>query len=274
MRYEEEEASGGTAEAPRPERIPVSEEAPIPEIIPVPRDIHLDVPIISSRGLAADLTDSLLACIGSDKRDYRPQRHEIPTADVEAAVDRLHEQMLLLHSMLLPFPILITSGEPPIPLDLGFEPYWRDEFVKPSLIRNLLGKPKSLLRGLLASVQRFYAEQDIGCILVPPADAVPCVRSHLENFLTVRFQARQSDISDRPGLIFSVTTHTQGLRVHYSPAYFFNSRTVLGSPTSPAVGWIQPGRYVFGAAAPGKPPVFDLKAHYDVPPATSATLGI
>lgn len=68
-----------------------------------------------------------------------------------------------------------------------------------------------------------------------------------------------------------VHTQTAGLRVHYTPSYFFTPNQVLGAPTTPVDGWVQPGRYKFGAMGKGFPLKFD-PADFDIPPQTEAHL--
>jgi hypothetical protein len=109
-------------------------------------------------------------------------------------------------------------------------------------------------------------------ISISPSEALDLVGSGVREFLAVRFSARQSNISQAPGLRFEVSTQTSGLRIHFSPAYFLNTRTVFGSPSTPVRQWIQPGRYVFGAVGPSTPLQFDLDSHYDIPPQDQAHL--
>lgn len=67
-----------------------------------------------------------------------------------------------------------------------------------------------------------------------------------------------------PVRVFSQTT---GARVSYSPAYFIHY-VVLGSPTSPAVGTLLPGRYIFQITSSQTktfdPGVFDIPPQFDV----------
>jgi hypothetical protein len=127
--------------------------------------------------------------------------------------------------------------------------------------------PHPLLRahGALSANVKYVEEHD-------PRKALEFLRERLLIFLTNRFAARRSDVSTTPGLPFRVVTRTPGLRVHYSPAYFFNAWGIFGAPTPTVHGWIQPGRYRFGVMGAGwAEPSFD-RADFDVPGLSEAQL--
>jgi hypothetical protein len=63
------------------------------------------------------------------------------------------------------------------------------------------------------------------------------------------------------------------MRIHWSPAYFFEKEHVFGFGLStPVEGWLQPGRYIFGAIGPGRDLDFEFEAEYDLPDAREASL--
>ena len=79
-----------------------------------------------------------------------------------------------------------------------------------------------------------------------------------------RASAAVGGISGPPHMLtVTVSTHTQGARVSYSPSYFF-SYAVLASPTSPVRGVILPGRYIFMISTPGVSKAD--KGIFDIPP--------
>jgi hypothetical protein len=116
-------------------------------------------------------------------------------------------------------------------------------------------------------------------------EGIDFFQHRLTEFLAVRFSARESNISHKPGLPFTVTTNSSRLRVSYVPIYLVNAPNftrVLNFPTWPVTsggppevtGWIQPATYYFGAAPPGQTPKFDFSASYRVPPDSTAHLAI
>jgi hypothetical protein len=190
---------------------------------------------------------------------------EIYTADVEFSLDRFAHQYILARERGLPIPGLIIENTT-VPVDLFefpmlFDPdaygyyYWD---VLPYWIRS---------RGK-------YRTPSLELIPLSPETALTSLGTALREFLAVRFSARESNISQKPGLQFEVETTTPGLRVHYSPAYLVNFNTVFSSPTSPVKQWIQPGRYIFGAVGPNMPLQFDFISHYSIPYDTKARLFI
>ena len=83
----------------------------------------------------------------------------------------------------------------------------------------------------------------------------------LERFLAVRFDARESNISARPGHLFTVRTDSPHLTIHISPAYAIDPNLGFGDQLSPEVTqYVQPGRWIFGA------PELDTTNMIDVPP--------
>jgi hypothetical protein len=140
----------------------------------------------------------------------------------------------------------------------------------------------ALLRGRItgSKVQRptigdFFGQPPFDKLGVQTASQLEAARffhDGLSRFLYTRFEARESDISDKPGCLFTVTANTEGLRIHYSKAFIFDPHHVFGSPTNPVRRWLQPGDYYFGAIGPEQPLWFDLQSEYEVPEITHAHL--
>jgi hypothetical protein len=225
---------------------------------------------------ARALTERLLAGVESQERRYLSQRLEIPTHDVEVDVERFAAQLRFAKSDGLGIPCLEMKNGDPVPIDIwslvwGWFPFSLEVLrAREFTYRNFID---DYFR--LAMTGQPDPERRVGRVpflLVEPSKALSFLRTRLETFLAVRFSARKSNISKSPGLQFRVDTKSSGLRVHFSRACFFNPTSVLGSPTTPVIGWLPPGRYVFGACVPGQPPVFDLNAEYDIPPNTKASL--
>lgn len=75
-----------------------------------------------------------------------------------------------------------------------------------------------------------------------------------------------------PGLNLKVSTRASGLQVLYAPAFFVSLQTVFGNSLStPVVGTIIPGTYVFGAQGTSTPATFE-KAMYAIPPTTHVNM--
>jgi hypothetical protein len=213
---------------------------------------------------AKALAERLLKNVGGGKRVYLSQPLDIYVADVEAAADRFDAQLQFCLRFKLGFPCVFIPALVPVDWSsiipsLKTDSWrWLTRVAEPGRFEKAWHS--------LPSFGRFG-----GIKLVRPLDALRSLREGLVQFLTVRFSARKSNISAGPGLRFRVITRTHGLRVHWSPAYFFNPNNVFGSPTSPVDGWIQPGKYKFGAVGPNFPLRFD-SATFNIPPLTQATL--
>jgi hypothetical protein len=227
------------------------------------------VPPPSNEIDARALTESLLKNVGDADRIYESRRLEIYAADVEAAVERFHALVAAHREFSLGFPCIVAPT--PAPIDwIGVaslfypKPYFRGFPFFPDYYRALYYTLPDLFRPMLNESNLGYMESSV-------EEAVSMFSDALIVFLTTRFSARQSNISTSPGLRFRVITQRQGLRVHWTPSYFFNPANVFGSPTSPIDGWIQPGTYKFGAVGPGFLLKFD-PANFHIPPLNEAQL--
>lgn len=209
----------------------------------------------------------LFAARGVGRRESYLEPMEVFLADVEAAFDRYLLTDGICREAKIPFPCMRAGDGVPIPID--WFPMWWPFWPEPV--------PPSLLWRELIYDRRNFARMLEEFVLVEPSspeEAAGYLRTRLQGFLEIRFSARRSNISQSPGLKLTVQTQTHGKRVHKSPAYFFNPHLYFAAPTTPVVGWIQPGRYVFGVQGPGDPqPQFD-SAEFDIPPTTQAALTV
>jgi hypothetical protein len=207
-----------------------------------------------SERLGKEFTQELLQILKAGPGVYVPRKRDIFTVDVEIAVQRF--EILFRTAEVQKIPLYCFKAKNGVPIPIAARPpeAGNQRFpVEPWLrLRNLdemdlaLKDPERLQVHSSSEVRDFFEQR-------------------LQDFVTDRFRARQSDISELPGLPVRVRTHSHGLMAYYSPAYFFDDTQVLNGPTTPTVGWIQPGRYVFGAGRPGKPADFDLTAEYRIP---------
>jgi|FLYL01.1.fsa_nt_gi hypothetical protein len=226
---------------------------------------------------AKRLTERLLRIvenIGQQEPEYSLEPQGIYIADVEAAVERFAWQLWACREFGYGFPCLELEEAEPVPVDI-LGPYGPDtwRFWPPWLERYWL-ETMHLLWEAWRRGRRAKRPPHIFDFKISEhslSETKGFFASHLVSFLTSRFRAQQFSGSASPGLRLKVVTHRHGLRVHYSPAYFFNPWNVFGSPTSPVYGWIHPGRYMFGAMGPRFPLTFD-PANFDIPPCTEARL--
>lgn len=73
------------------------------------------------------------------------------------------------------------------------------------------------------------------------------------------------------GLQVIVNCRTPGLRIHISPAYFVNW-TYFGSPTTPVISYVYPGRYIFAGDGPMLPVFTEDAGIFSIPPTYHPTL--
>lgn len=184
--------------------------------------------------------------------NYSTLRYFVP--DVEASVDRFVRQDSLLREFEIPSPsAVMEDGFVPIDLGLNGLSETRRETVR-DIVVGLLERPPS---------QRPEA---LRIVATPPKTAENGFRRQLQRFLGLRLYSDdrvQDPAGSLIGYEFEVSTRTDNLRIHYSPAYFINPYLTFGAPTSPVKACLQPGRYIFGAYLPD--PGYWSSAEYDVP---------
>jgi len=196
--------------------------------------------------------------------EFSSEELEIYLPDVQLAAEAFSLQCDVLKRTGPGFPCVEPKDEKnraPIPVSLGLE--------------SLLAEVRTPLQIPGGRLQQELVWRETGHILlVEVPEAVNLFEGGLADFLMTRFAARQSNISAQPGLPFQVTTHSAQLRVYYSPIYWLERTHVLNYPTSPVKGYVQPGRYYFGAGPLGGMPQFDFAASYNVPPDAQAHLAM
>jgi len=220
-----------------------------------------------------------------------PSEPPVFQADVEFDISRFNSQAELYSSFGDDFPCLSFNQDTPVPIDIfpnlglapwfGFPPFYPYDYYRFWMREYLY----HLRRGDILK-ESFSERSKVEYIAAPPSEAKGFFRNRLTQFLTTRFigasfVGASDSVAPPPpgtttvtssGLPFCVITSTQGLRVHYSPAYFINPNLVFGSKTSPVCENIKPGRYIFGVAGPGIQSVKFSPAEFDVPHSTQADL--
>jgi hypothetical protein len=243
--------------------------------IPRRKDAHFEMAKVLSQRLmraidrASTIEDVTMWSAYELRRGFDPRKLRLYLADVEAGVERFGFQFRFSNQHNLPFPCMVFP-EGPVAMDWvgGFGLNWSN--VGPAD-----------LEFFLRLSERQLEEQNTQITGYPATKARIFFEEELVNFLSIRLRAQRSilrhfgywkAISDKsPGLRFRVVTQRHGLRVHYTPSYFVSAWNVFGSPTSPVDGWIQPGRYKFGAMGANFPLRFD-PGDFDIPPLREAHL--
>jgi hypothetical protein len=206
------------------------------------------------------------------------ERTETATAylgDVEAVVEAFAFQTAVLREMKFPQPCIESRGSVPMPVELGLRtPFARGSLLGRSInlfaFVEAISDPTALSEAFGVRRQRGVRVTQLS--LKQARDAFG---TRLARFLFSRFsESIPRNAPPSPGLQFTVSTNSKGLRVHYSLALLFDPTNVLSAPSTPVHGWLHPGRYVFGASRPPLQPTFDLTAEYDVPPHASAHLAL
>ena len=162
-------------------------------------------------------------------------------------------QQRVLSHLDLGFPCVeMPKGVPlPVALKVG-DPNEKVETARPRLLREV----ENLIGGDW-QVRGHHPEKARGFL-----------RHRLAPFLAARIAtSKDAGLPPHTGFPFRVETPGRSqLRIHYSPAYFFDPTNVFGDVLStPVDGILLPGRYVFGAMAPETPLKWDLSAEYRVP---------
>jgi hypothetical protein len=152
----------------------------------------------------------------------------------------------------------------------------------------------SPLHHIWRDTMKDFARQDSAFLVTDVREAAESIQRALTQFLSYRFAGMKRwfdwaqrggtkpprwpfrrrgnpplpPLSDGGGLKVRVSCNTRGLRIHVSPAYFV-SWVYFGSPTSPVVSYVLPGRYIFAGDGPmmpkrrTDPTVFCIPADYN-----------
>ena len=223
---------------------------------------------------AADLYDQVIAegiPATAATRDLKEELQiAVPTSDIEADVDRFGDQYQYCDTHGTRFLCVSDGRSDPTPVDMSaiIGPLPDGSVAHPEAVEEVLHSLGDPPFG--EHSQHEYEYHD-------PESTRGFFRNHLTRFLTLRMFAATPSTQPMefppPGIPFRVACPYNGLRVHYSPSYFLTSSRVFGSPTSPVVGWIQPGRYKFGVIGRAFEMRFD-PANFDIPPLDHADLSI
>ncbi|QDU66248.1 hypothetical protein Pla86_13140 [Planctomycetes bacterium Pla86] len=226
-----------------------------------------------SLGLANEVAAELLGFAARGPSAFLRKR-DVFLADVELSVERFRSMLYQLREAGVgEIPCLIRSGGDPVAIDWSTQLEMAGFYESNRLSTHDLGLRRGHIADLLNHLaSRWFSSPSTPATqLVSSGELLRSFSRRLVDFLQARFDARRSDISGDPGMRFTVHANRNGLRVFYSPAYFVCPHTVFGSPTSPVVQWLQPGRYIFALEEPGGLTYWD-HGEYDVPPRHTATL--
>jgi hypothetical protein len=264
---------GASAQArmPEPERTARASAGLLPEPIPATSSANSESATDVLRELA--LRNAVYMMEQAESPEGRidlPQMAAggIALHDVASDIESFGSQYELCVERGLPLPVVPIRGGSMLPINahqlmFEFGAPRRTELVEESLYSLARDSPAIGL----SKVQ-----------LADPTEVRKTFVARFANFLFARFRsthsASEQSRNSIPGhLEFSVYAHRPGMRVHYHPAYWRDTSTVFGQPTSPATSYILPGLYMFGAVGRGCPLLFD-DAEYEIPPQTFATLQI
>jgi hypothetical protein len=218
---------------------------------------------------------------GRDKPEFAKYKHresEVLLADVEADSQVFSAQLRAVARFgPAEVPCVSFGNSGPAPLDyIDFLRFANAATGDSRLLDFPFGPEpwRFVFREMRGGIKEWFGGPNISVTYAHPKEALGLFRAKVVEFLTDRFAGRaQAGVSPSPGVRFKVITQNQGERVHYSPAYFVKLSTVFGAPTSPVVGWIQPGRYVFAVVGAHGHMRFD-PGQFAVPPSVSAQLTV
>ena len=203
--------------------------------------------------------------------DFSEQERDIYLGDVIETSQEFMRAAQVSEVYDLPFPCLKgANSATPIPMSMGFEDwFWVDPY------RWQFFSPMAYRENARFFIDRYIrANRDISIDVYPVKTVREFFQRGMETFLSIRFGARQSNISALPGYQFEVETDTQGLTVVYGGANYLKARP-FQAPTSPVSQWIQPGGWIFGVATSGPVPSWDpAMLQYNVPPDNYAKLAL
>lgn len=202
--------------------------------------------------------------------DLAPQAR---LADVEADVNQFKDQYEYCSENGIPIPCFEDDkGSIPLPLNLAgvVHPFASPTVHQPpDVARWLLKLLPEQVKLMAQSSSLEYSEYS-------PNEVREFFGHRLRQFLIPRLGTSRSESSktaDNYGLRFRVFARTDGLRIYYTPAYWFTPNQVFGAPTSPVEGWIMPGRFRFGAYGGSLSLRWD-DGEYSIPPSEEARLEI
>jgi hypothetical protein len=233
----------------------------------VPADIEA-----SASDLAATLTSSPDDYVPLSPTTIRLGQEGVGLSDVQGSLERYRRQEALLRATNRGFPCIQLREDLPLPVSL-----------LPT--ENESGHSQGLLA---ASEQASVPQVQYDVREYDHDEARGFLRRRLSAFLAFRLLGQERHrfgvrdvlrsgippvLATRPGapaapgLPFTVETPgREGLRIHYSPAMFFEPWHQFGSTLStPVHDWLRPGVWVFGGKAEGEDLRWDLDVAYELP---------
>jgi hypothetical protein len=211
---------------------------------------------------ASGIVDNLLAeeRRGEERRfDGFPEGFSV--VDVQAHADEFLDDSEVLRLIGADFPAMEVAGGPPSPVSLAWLlslPWprigrWRASRLWPGYVETIYDAFHST-EGRFRDLPRISREQARANFFSRARDSLATRLSALRRPRGRRrkplkalnlHQYAGGPLTKVAGCQFSVITNTPGLRAFWSGAYYI-SPTYHGAPTSPAVGVLQAGTYVFG----------------------------
>lgn len=197
---------------------------------------------------------------------------QVSLSDVATDVDQFADQCNYCSENNISIPCIEDNKSEPLPINLASVVH---AFVDPTAYQDP-SVARLLLQHLPQQVSALTESSRITYSHYSPDDARHFFGERLRRFLLPRLGSEPPSVGKpalHQGLLYKVHTDTYGLRIYYTPAYWFSPNQVFGSPTSPVEGWIMPGRYKFGAAGASYRLKFD-EGEFNIPPSTEAHLEI
>jgi len=211
-------------------------------------------------GAAAEFLSEVRGAFAA-KLPKSPRAERPFLADIEVAVDRFAFQLKMFEKTGLRLPCVALGDAGPAPIDL--------------LPNSMVIPDVDLARCIVPDPPRASAVSVPGPLRA--SIDLPSVTTAFIGRLSALLEMRLKPAAPAPlmpQLSFTVHTKKHGLRVHYSNTLLLNFDQVFGSPTSPVVGWLRPGVYVFAVQKPGQPEILVDHGEYSVPPHTEAHLTV
>lgn len=192
-------------------------------------------------------------------------------ADIQAGRDELFDDLEILESADRNVPAMEIPGGPPAPIALSLLVLPWGEILPGGGRRRLWRYSPAALRAVyidvIARSVREMENANEGIVSISPGQARESFIARAGDFLAVRLAALRRPWSfgprpwsDKvllkpsrkgmaptrvPACAFAVSTNTRGLSAFWSGAYLI-SRNYHAAPTSPAIGPLQAGTYIFG----------------------------